>query len=197
MITAKSLIRAMPEIPRSKASEYAHYLNEAMLEGNITTVPRAQMFLAQLAHESEDLRFMEELGSGQEYEGRHDLGNTHPGDGRRYKGRGPIQLTGRFNYIAAGHALGVDLVDHPERAADPRYAFRIAVWFWTSRNLNAYADRGDFRTITERINGGLNGWSDRLARLHRIRGVRDHRSLLPGTIVQRLWRRLHRRPRRR
>nr|WP_286202492.1 glycoside hydrolase family 19 protein [Comamonas sp. JC664] len=132
-----------------------------MAEANITTPKRKAAFLAQLAHESGQLRYMEEIASGAAYEGRRDLGNTQPGDGVRYKGRGPIQLTGRANYRAAGRALGIDLEGNPQRAKDPDVAFRIAGWYWSSRNLNTYADAGNFREVTRRINGGYNGLADR------------------------------------
>jgi putative chitinase len=119
------------------------------------------MFLAQLAHESGQLRYFEEIASGAAYEGRTDLGNIYPGDGVRYKGRGPIQLTGRNNYRAAGNALGVDFENNPTLVATPEWGFKVAVWFWNSRNLNAAADRGDFDYTTYRINGGYNGNSAR------------------------------------
>jgi putative chitinase len=89
------------------------------------------------------------------------LGNTQPGDGKRYKGRGPIQLTGRSNYRAAGAALGLDLEENPVQASTPAAGFRVAAWYWSSRNINEPADRSDFETVTRRINGGLNGYADR------------------------------------
>lgn len=156
--------------PRAPAS-YLQHLNAAMQEAGITTLPRVHAFLAQLGHESAGLRHMQELADGSAYEGRDDLGNTRPGDGRRYKGRGPIQLTGRANYRAAGKALGVDLEAKPEQAATAEVGFRVAGWFWNSRGLNAWADRGDFRAITRRINGGYNGWADRLLWLDKVRRV--------------------------
>lgn len=160
-ISLQELKRIMPTLPDDKAQQYLPYLNSAMNEAKITTPERRAAFLAQLAHESGQLKYMEEIASGSAYEGRSDLGNTQPGDGTRYKGRGPIQLTGRANYAAASKALGVDLVNNPERAADPDVAFRIATWYWDSRNLNSFADRGDFSSITYRINGGYNGAADR------------------------------------
>ncbi len=93
----KVLYRAMRGLNMEKARLYAPHMNEAMLKGDITTLRRAQYWIAQLAHESVDLRYFEEIASGAAYEGRRDLGNTRPGDGRRFKGRGPIQLTGRSN----------------------------------------------------------------------------------------------------
>ena len=107
---------------------------------------------------------MEEIASGAAYEGRKDLGNTQKGDGVRFKGRGPIQLTGRANYAAAGKALGLDLVKNPEKVKTPDVGFRTSVWFWTTRKLNAIADQktlASFRMITKKINGGTNGQADR------------------------------------
>ena len=132
-----------------------------MEEAAINTPARQAAFLAQLAHESLGLTAFEEFASGAAYEWRTDLGNTHAGDGRRYKGRGPIQLTGRANYRAAGKALGLDLEGNPELAATPEIGFRVATWYWSSRNLNQLADVGDFDAITYRINGGYNGHHDR------------------------------------
>lgn len=160
-ISVDDLRRIMPNLSVADAQRYLPYLNSAMNEAGITTKPRQAAFLAQLAHESGGLRYMEEIASGAAYEGRRDLGNTQPGDGRRYKGRGPIQLTGRANYREAGRALGIDLENHPERASDPDVGFRIAAWYWQTRGLNGLADQGNFREITRRINGGYNGLADR------------------------------------
>lgn len=155
--------------PASVAEREAPAATKAMLEAGITTQARASMFLAQVLHESAGLRYFEEIASGSAYEGRRDLGNVHPGDGRRYKGRGPIQLTGRNNYRAAGRDLGLSLEAHPDLAARHDVGWRIAGWYWRTRGLNAYADRGDFRGVTYRINGGYNGWDDRSSRYQRVR----------------------------
>ncbi len=160
-ISSLQLRQIMPGLDEETANKYLPYLNKAMIDGGINTKERQAAFLAQLGHESVGLRYMEEIASGAAYEGRADLGNTQPGDGVRFKGRGPIQLTGRSNYRAAGEALGIDLEHNPTRAADPDVAFRIAVWFWNSRDLSSYADRGDFQSITYRINGGYNGDASR------------------------------------
>ncbi len=160
-VSLADLKRIMPSADSAKAARYLPYLNKAMVEAGITTKPRQAAFLAQLGHESGSLRYMEEIASGAAYEGRRDLGNTQPGDGRRFKGRGPIQLTGRANYAAASKALGIDLINNPSRAADPDVGFRIATWFWQTRGLNALADQGNFDAITKRINGGYNGKADR------------------------------------
>lgn len=153
---------AQAEAPRAEA---------AMLKAGITTQRRASMFLAQVLHESAGLRYFEEIASGAAYEGRADLGNTHPGDGVRYKGRGPIQLTGRTNYRAAGAALGLPLERTPELASKHAIGWLIATWFWQTRGLNALADRGDFTGVTRRINGGVNGLASRRSYLARVSGI--------------------------
>lgn len=171
MITPDDLCRVMPLLKHSKADTYCEMLNAALREFDIDSPEREAAFLAQLAHESGQLRYWEELATGEAYEGREDLGNTEPGDGVRYKGRGPIQITGRANYRAAGEALGVDFEDQPSLAGLPEYGFRIAAWFWNSRKLNALADVDNFRLITKRINGGYNGYTDRLGYWNRAKGV--------------------------
>lgn len=128
-------------------------------------------FFAQLGHESGGFSYMEEIASGAAYEGRKDLGNTQPGDGRRYKGRGPIQLTGRANYRDYGRRLGIDLENHPEIAAIPSLGMLTACTYWTVTGLNAFADKDDVLTITRRINGGTNGLADRKQRLAVMKGL--------------------------
>ncbi len=161
-VTLNQLRRIMPNLPLSRAKELLPHLNKAMAEAKITTEKRKAMFLAQLAHESVELRYFEEIASGAAYEGRTDLGNTRPGDGKRFKGRGPIQLTGRANYRAAGRALDLPLEKNPRMVSRPSVGFRTSAWFWNSRGLNKYADAGNFREVTRRINGGYNGYEDRL-----------------------------------
>jgi len=135
-------------VPKPDADSEAPLAERAMLEREIGTQPRASMFLAQVLHESGGLHYFEEIASGAAYEGRSDLGNIHPGDGKRYKGRGPIQLTGRSNYRWAGAALGLPLEDQPELAARHDVGWRIAALFWENRGLNSLADQGQFVGIT-------------------------------------------------
>lgn len=167
-ITIAQLQGVMPNLKTPKASLYLPLLNAAMAEFEINTVKHIQAFIAQLAHESAELRYMEEIADGSAYEPSKNanlakkLGNVKEGDGKRYKGRGPIQLTGRSNYEIAGKALGLDLVNDPTIAATPEVGFRIAGWYWKSRSLNALADKGDFKAITLLINGGYNGLEDRI-----------------------------------
>ncbi len=162
-ISGAQLMQIVPTLDPARASSVAQHLNVAMAEANITTPQQQAMFVAQLAHESAGFQFMEEIASGAAYEGRADLGNTQPGDGVRYKGRGYIQVTGRYNYTEAGNALGLDLVNNPQLAAQPENAARIAAWYWTSRDINTAADSGDFVQVTRLINGGTNGLADRQA----------------------------------
>lgn len=149
-------------MPRIKEPElYLPFLNAAMAEVEINDPRRQAAFLAQLAHESCEFRYFEELASGEAYEGRADLGNICKGDGVRYKGRGPIQLTGRKNYQLASKALGLDLVGNPQQAASPEVGFRVAGWYWKTHRLNQLADADRFDDITRVINGGYNGKAQR------------------------------------
>ncbi len=160
-ISSEQLTAIIPDLSEARAQELLPYLNAAMAEAEIDTPKRQAAFLAQLAHESGGLQWFEEFASGAAYEGRKDLGNTQKGDGVRYKGRGPIQLTGRVNYRDAGKALGLDLEGNPESVSDPAVGFRTAAWFWKHKDLNELADEGKFNTITRRINGGTNGKASR------------------------------------
>lgn len=164
-LTVEDFRRIMPRCPHPET--YATALWHEMREAEISTVTRAAAFLAQLAHESGECRYLEELGDGWAYEGRADLGNTEKGDGPRYKGRGLIQLTGRRNYRLAGPSVGLDLELHPEQAADPAVACGVAVWYWSTHGCNELADACDFHGITKVINGGYNGLTHREKYYHR------------------------------
>ena len=186
IITLDQLKRIMPTLPDQKADLYFPHLSAAMQEREINTALRCSAFLAQLAHESADLRYMEEIGAGHAYDVGElaiKLGNTpeDDGDGERYKGRGPIQLTGKANYKKYGDLLQVDLVLRPDLASLPEYGFRIAALFWTIKKLNALADMGfdGFKELTRRINGGYNGLEDRLRRYEIARRVLDDTNPLP------------------
>jgi putative chitinase len=150
-----------------RAAEWLPAITAAMSEFDINTPERQAAFLAQIGHESGGLHWTTEIWgpsiAQSHYEGRRDLGNTEPGDGFRFKGRGLIQTTGRANYEATGAALGVDLLMAPETLAEPGYAARSAAWYWKTHGLNELADLGAFTLITRRINGGLTGIDDRMA----------------------------------
>lgn len=145
------------------ATKFYGGLNDACAEYEINSNERIAAFLAQLAHESAGFHYVEEIASGSAYEGRLDLGNNEPGDGVRFKGRGLIQITGRANYRKLSDAFRVDFVGNPSWLERPQYAALSAGWFWDEKNLNPLADDGDFEHITRRINGGLNGYDDRLS----------------------------------
>ena len=120
--------------------------------------------MGQLSHESAGFQTMEEFASGAVYEGRRELGNIHEGDGRKFKGRGLLLLTGRRNYRELGKFLGIPLEEHPELvSSDPEIAVGAAIWYLKSRNiLRACSDSGcDIVKLTRLINGGLNGLEDR------------------------------------
>ncbi len=163
---------------------------EALLPGVLScleasqcnNVERVAQWMAQTGHESLGLSAMEEFASGEAYEGRADLGNTEPGDGVRYKGRSAIMITGRTNYGAVSSwAYGegyVDsptyFVDYPEQMASDDYGFQGTAWYWTvarGTQINDAADREDHETVCRLINGGLNGYDDRVARYARAKEV--------------------------
>jgi len=171
----------------ANASRFMVSINDTCDKFDITTPIRQLCFLAQVGHESGSLFFTEELASGAAYEGRKNLGNTQPGDGVKFKGRGLIQITGRTNYKAVGDALGIDLIANPKLLGGKnvnlcsieqlKNAAMSAGWFWNSRKLNAIADTiniakpietgtnlTNFILITKKINGGTNGLHDRLNR---------------------------------
>lgn len=164
-MTKDDLLAIMPHAKPRIAAFFSPLL-AAMEEFEINTPVRQAAFLAQIGHESGQLRYVRELASGEDYEGRKDLGNTQRGDGVRFKGRGLIQITGRANYLQCSRALFGDdrLLQSPELLEDPVQACRSAAWFWQSRRLNELADGGmkEFGFITRKINGGTNGISDRL-----------------------------------
>lgn len=138
--------------------------------GIMESALRLAHFLAQLIHESGSFRYMEEIASGQAYEGRKDLGNVQPGDGRLFKGRGPLQITGRANYRRYGKKIGIDLERHPEIAALPSIGLHLALEYWKVNGLNTLADADNVLGITKLINGGTNGLSDRKAHLAKVKG---------------------------
>lgn len=174
----------------SRYEELAEPFTEALRQAECTTVRRAAMFCAQIGHESLGLRYFEEIWgptpSQRGYEGRRDLGNTVAGDGYRFRGRGPIQVTGRFNYSQLSQwsfKRGITnsptlFVEKPDLLSTPEYGFLGAVWYWTVHNLNKHADNGDVNTATRVINGGYNGLQDRINRYNVALSMGDQ--LIPG-----------------
>lgn len=189
-ITEQQLLQILPNAGR-QAGVFVPALNTAMNRYGIVGTRRAAAFIAQVGHESGQLtRMVENLNYSADglmktwpsrfdsvrataaarnpeqianivYAGR--MGNTVPGDGWKYRGRGLIQVTGKTNYAACGEALGLDLISQPEMLEQPQYAAMSAAWFWSANGLNTLADSGDLTRITQRINGGTNGMADRQA----------------------------------
>ena len=127
-------------------------------------------FLSQVAHESHDFQSMVEYGGSLDFR-KYDpkyapkkaktLGNTKAGDGAKFKGRGYIQITGKYNYKKAGTALGIDLISNPELAEKPAVAAKIAIWFWKLRVQPNVDDFSNVRDVTKPINPGMRGLEDR------------------------------------
>jgi putative chitinase len=167
-ITLAQLLRVMPTA-RERAPLFLGYLQETLDRFEISATPlRVAHFLAQVAHESGELRYLRELWGPTSaqlgYEGRADLGNTEAGDGAKFKGRGLIQITGRANYAKVSQALYGDaqhLLDTPELLETKEAACLSAGWFWDAHHLNGLADQDQLEAITRRINGGTNGFADR------------------------------------
>lgn len=171
-ITEKQLLQILPLAGRT-AGVFIPGLNATMGKYGIVTRLRMAAFIAQIGHESGQLRYVRELG-GDQYLAKYDtgrlaqrLGNTPEadGDGQKYRGRGLIQVTGRANYEACSQALFGDsrLLSTPELLEHPVYASMSAGWYWQKTGLNSLADKCDFLTITKKINGGTNGLEERQA----------------------------------
>ena len=168
-LTPELLKKCMPFANDGNILRFVNPINVTLNKYEINTPRRVAAFLAQLAHESGSLKYVRELASGEAYEGREDLGNTEPGDGKKFLGRGLLQITGRSNYEAVGHALHFDFINNPEALEKPGAAAMSAGWFWYLKDLNRLADIDAFEKITRRINGGLNGYEDRLKHWERCK----------------------------
>lgn len=180
LITLPQLLQILPGA-RLGAGSFLPALNMAMSRFEIGQPKRIAAFLAQVGHESGELRYVRELGSD-EYLSKYDtgalaarLGNTPEadGDGQKYRGRGLIQITGRRNYLSCSQALFGDdrLLREPTLLEQPQWAAESAAWFWQRNGLNELADKDQFTAITRRINGGLNGLQDRLRLWARAKAV--------------------------
>lgn len=187
-LTTQQLLQILPNAGQV-ARFFVPVLNTAMSRYQIIGAERIAAFIAQVGHESGHMtRLVENLNYGAEalrknWPSRFDvelassvsrkpeqianiaygnrMGNTAPGDGWKYRGRGLVQITGKNNYQACGEALGLDLIAQPELLEKPQYGCMSAAWFWASNGLNTLADAGKFDAITQRINGGHNGAADR------------------------------------
>lgn len=171
-LSREKLAGIMIHASAATLDRYYDILKSAMPDHGITSSLRMAHFLAQLGHESGEFRYTEELASGAAYEGRADLGNTEPGDGQRFKGRGLIQVTGRNNYTAFGKSRGLDYTtDSTARllSTDPNLAVDASCWFWETNGLNGIADSDSVNAVTYKVNGGYNGLDDRKTKLARAK----------------------------
>lgn len=181
MFTEAQLVQIYPSLAKNPRRLQLHYrpLYVAMSDGGITSPIQMAAYLAQIGHETSELKYMSEIWGPTEQQKKYErppgaplvtsgpiplwqkLGNTEPGDGFRYRGAGPIQLTGRANFREAGKAIGVDIENNPNLAFAAPIGHKLGVYFWNSRGLNLLAIKGDFDAITKKINGGFNGKEDR------------------------------------
>lgn len=171
-ITKEQLIEL--GVSQDNSIKYVDFLNKTLEKYQINTPLRVSNFLAQCLHESGNFKYTKELADGKAYEGRSDMGNTHPGDGPLFKGRGFLQLTWRPNYTSYGKYIGQDLItgNNADKVSLPELASDSAGWFWEvykrdkdGHSLNYYADLNNFFRITYSINGGFNGVDDRFRKL--------------------------------
>ena len=161
--------KARPVSVPDTANKHEALLIKAATAAGITGTELAA-FLSQVAHESHDFQSMVEYGGSldfRKYDPKYNpkkaktLGNTKPGDGAKYKGRGYIQITGKYNYAQAGKALGLDLVKNPKLAEKPSVAAKIAVWYWKLRVQPKVDDFNNVKDVTRPINPGMRGLEDR------------------------------------
>ena len=199
IFTAARLLELCPHYPSGTLETIAMSLEESAESVGVNTFLRRAHFTAQVAYESDGFRrFVENLNYSAEriaviwprlaprahelarkprelgnaaYANRMGNGDEASGDGFTYAGRGLIQLTGKDNYREAGQALDIDLLSHPERAAEPMDAARIALWFWAKRGCNKPADLDDISGVTRLINGGLHGLAERTALTQRAKAI--------------------------
>lgn len=171
-ITKQQLLRAIPDLYQPRVDEFVASFNMWSIHYDFTNPKRIVHYLAQVFHESGALRYTEEIASGDKYEGRKDLGNTQKGDGKRFKGRGYIQLTGRANYqkYTDSDLCILNMIEKPELVATYPHNQMVSMWFWESNKLHEIADKDDggmigesiVKKITKKVNGGQNGLAQRL-----------------------------------
>lgn len=157
-VTREQMLAIMPNAGR-RIDTYLPIINGWAEHFHINTKRRMAHYLAQIAHESGELRYTRELASGKAYEGRKDLGNVHAGDGVKFKGRGLIQITGRTNYHNYSIFCGFDVENNPELLERPLGAVKSSMWIFEKFGCNELADADNLKAIRKKINGGYNGLS--------------------------------------
>ncbi len=183
-LLSEAQIRAMMPLAGDRLTPHLPYINRALEWGDIVTPPDVTAFFAHLAHESGEYRYMEEIADGSAYDQRTDLGNTPEldGDGQWFKGHGPIQITGHDAHLACGVALGIDLIKNPRLLCLPEYGTWSAAWFWTRFKpwLQPAAKLEWFHVTQRLVNGGENGWVDRVQFYQRNRRLFGMPAYLPA-----------------
>ena len=155
-MTPEQLKQICPAV--KNPDDWAYLFSDVLEAYGLNTLQRKAMFLAQCLHESGCLKYTKEIWGPTKwqvkYEGHTGLGNTQPGDGKKYLGRGIIQLTGRANYAKFAEWVKMpEIMDNPSLIEQPGVALLSAIWFWETNNLNKYADAGDIEGCTKRVNG--------------------------------------------
>jgi len=185
MSEAESLAFAMGNsLPVDRYAALLPAVKDALAQSNCNNPRRVAAWLSQIGHESAGLRYMHEIADGWAYEGRADLGNLQQGDGPRFRGAGPIQITGRSNFEQVSQwafnngyvSTPTYFVDHPAELSGDTYGMLGAVWYWTiarGDRINEAADREDIEGVTRLINGGLHGIDDRRQRYFKALQVAD------------------------
>lgn len=163
------LLTIMPQAA-ARIDDWIEVLNETMEKYEINTPLRQAAWLANVALETGELKWIKELWGPTEQQKKYDtdpglmaqLGNTEPGDGFRFRGRGLPQLTGRGLYTQYAAARDIDCVKHPELLELPQYAADVGGWFWRDvKRMNPIADAGEFRVVVKKWNGGYTHWDKR------------------------------------
>jgi putative chitinase len=183
---ANTLHKLTSQVDLDRCVQLLPGLYHAFDLAKLDTAERRAMWFAQVLEESIGLSATTELASGEEYEGRADLGNTEVGDGPRFKGRGFIQLTGRSHYQEFSHwchrhglvANNHWFVEHFDDVADDDFAWLSAAWYWLQPHphdgmtfLNEAADAGNLLTATHMVNGGENGLETRKLYFNKATGL--------------------------
>ena len=183
ILTKQQLQKVMPNALSKNVDKYLPHLNALMPRFGIDGKLRVCHFLAQIALESGELRYSQEIASGKAYDTGNlavALGNTPEadGDGQKYKGRGLIQLTGTANYRKFNQYLQKNIVKAPDVLKNPEvlatndyYAVLVACWFFETSGCLALADKDDIKAVTKRVNGGLNGFDQRKQYYDRAKSV--------------------------
>lgn len=153
ILTLNQLEEACPVTHYKRLEILLPFINETLKKYEITTFDRISHFIVQLICYSNHFRIVQEPGTGFEYEGSIELGNTQPNDGRRYIGRGYLPLRGRMAYKKYKKESKIDVLMYPHYVTTPKVAIDVAGWIWKEKQLNILADQDDLEGITKILLG--------------------------------------------